>query len=177
MKPLRTAAVALSAVSVIALGSACGRTETVSLRRAIDGASADLPSTGRPVMKIRNIFVLGPTPPATFPVGADAPFYASIAPVQTDRLLSVTSPAFAGSRITGGSVATPGGDLSYLRADGRPQVVLTGAKEALRGGENIRVTMRFERSGETTVLVPVIPRRDPYDVYPTAPGGSEGGQS
>ncbi|WP_344821306.1 hypothetical protein [Actinocorallia longicatena] len=163
---------ALAAVAVICAlglgGVACGRAETVSLRRAINGADTDLPATGKATVKVRNIFVLGPTPPAVMPAGSDAPFYALITSVRADRLLSVTSPAFAGSRITGGSVPAPGGELVDLRAAGRPLVMLTGSRQALRGGENIDVTLTFERAGRRTVLVPVMPRQDPFDTYPTA---------
>lgn len=61
----------------------------------------------------------------------------------------------------------PAGSGSFAAAG--PPVVLAGLTQQLNGGETIEVTLRFERGGQITLKVPVVPRVGEFATYSPAP--------
>ncbi|RAY11370.1 hypothetical protein DPM19_30565 [Actinomadura craniellae] len=235
------------AVAMAPVISGCGAGDTPQSAmpdRLTEGVNVTLPQGKMPAqMAVRNLFVLGPRPGETFTAGASLPVYASLinqVAGRPDRLVSVSSPAFSGFRISDGSVALPPATRVELTggteagaaptpteqgasrtpvaqraprtsaasprtnvpdasgspspgatspspspgaagavapappaaAAGGPQVVLTGLSGELRGGDSIELTLRFEKSGSTKVLVPVVPWQKEYTTYSPVPGVS-----
>ncbi|WP_067473618.1 copper chaperone PCu(A)C [Actinomadura hibisca] len=163
------AAALLTAAAMLLAAAGCG-SPAENRKRLVKGTSADVPSARKPWVKVRNLFVLGPDQDQLLRVGADAPVYAYLTASATDKLVSVSSPAFSGSRIVGGAVDLPAGRLVELQSDDRPRVVLTGLAGKLQGAEQYPLTLVFERAGRVQVgHVPVIKRRQAYATYPPAP--------
>jgi copper(I)-binding protein len=129
-------------------------------------------------VEVRNLFVLGPGSGQKLAPGAAAPVYAFVVNNSTDdqpdRLIAVGSPVFQqGARIAGGGVGLPVRQPVQLGAQtpGQPAqpIVLGGLTQTLIGGESIQLTLRFERGGDITTLVPVVPHTGAYTTYAPAP--------
>lgn len=130
-------------------------------------------------VEVRNLFVLGPGSGQKLAPGASAPVYAFVVNNSTDdqpdRLLAVGSPAFQqGAQIAGGGVGLPVRQPVQLggQTPGQPAqpIVLAGLTQTLIGGESIPLTLRFQRGGDITTLVPVVPHAGAYATYaPAAP--------
>ncbi|GAA2083472.1 hypothetical protein [Actinomadura alba] len=165
----------------------------LTLAPAVSGCGAGHnPQTAQPVnltegvnvstdsgVNVRNLFVLGPAPGRRLTPGASAPVYAAVindtTDGQPDRLVAVGSPDFQQpAPLTGGGIDLPARQLVQLgaQAPGQPgtAIVLGGLGKELLGGESIELTLRFQRSGDLKVLVPVVPHADAYATYsPAAP--------
>ncbi|MBA9003261.1 copper chaperone PCu(A)C [Thermomonospora cellulosilytica] len=162
-------------------GCAAGHTpQTAMPTQLTEGINVTVPQGAkRSEIDIRNMFVLGPAAGATAAPGSAVPLYATlINQVQgrPDRLVSVTSPDVTRVQIAGGAVALPAADqqggqaVRLVTQPGQaPQVILQGIRTPLIGGEDIELTLRFERAGSITVPVPVVPAQDEYASYSPVP--------
>jgi copper(I)-binding protein len=125
-------------------------------------------------VEVRNLFVLGPDPGQKLTPGASAPVYAFMVNNSTDnqpdRLIAVGSPAFQQGAQPAGGIGLPVREPVQLGAQsaGQPAqpVVLSGLTKTLLGGESIELTLRFQRGGDITMLVPVVPHGGAYATYP-----------
>ncbi len=171
--PLRRTGAGIAVLLTSCALSACGSFYD-SDKQHVRGVSVNAPAGGHPWVKVRNLFVLGPTPPDTLPAGGSAPVYAYLTSsppdAQTDKLVGVSSPDFTGGTIAGDAIALPSGTLVDLRQNGAPRVVLTGAKHSLRGGDHIAVTLTFARAGRVSAShVLIVARQGYYSTYSPAP--------
>lgn len=142
------------------------------------GASTELGN-----IAIRNVFVLGPDPASSLPVGASAGLFLALANrgTSTDRLISISA-AHAATSVTmpRGGIAVTGNRLVLLQGPA-PEIVLHNLTRSLRGGQDVPVTLTFQNAGSTTLQVPVMPRAAYFATYlppasptptpsPTGPG-------
>jgi copper(I)-binding protein len=128
--------------------SACGagiQAATSRERPTIDGAGAAIGT-----ITIRNTYVGGPADP-----GASAPVLMSVFNDgnETDRLVSVSSPAASGSSAPAQTSLPPGGQQLYYTAASTPR--LTGLSQPIRVGDSLPLVLTFERAGQVQMTVPV----------------------
>jgi hypothetical protein len=134
--------------------------------------------------------VLGPESGRQLAVGSAATVYGSVVNNSTDgqpdRLIAVSAPGIAQTgQIQGGSVNLPYQRLVRLGVQAptgvtTPLLTLQGLTTPLTGGQPIKLTLQFERSGTLQATVPVVPRNGSYITYappaapvtPTATAGS-----
>jgi len=166
--PLRRllAGVAVALIPVLAGCEAGTNAPTNNPHPASDGAQADLYG-----IAIRNVFVLGPAPSASLPVGGSTGLFLALVNTGTspDTLLSISAPGVAASvRLPGGAVSLAQQQPVYLTGPA-PQVILGGLTQPLNGGQSIQVTMSFEKAGSITLDVPVLPRADAYATFLPVP--------
>ena len=104
-------------------------------------------------LTLRNVFLIGPTDS-----GGDVPLYMAIfnGGVDTDTLLSISSPDATGSYVpVGETTIDPLGSRYYNDGDGSvPQ--LTGVKRNLLVGQTMNLKLVFRNAGELDITVPVI---------------------
>ena len=164
------------ALAVAPALSACGageKPETARPTQLTEGVNIQIPTdvTKPAQVTIRNLFVLG-SPNGALPTGSSAPVYALLidGSGQSDQLVSVTSPQFAGgSQVAGGGIALPAGQLVSLNQQGFPGAYLKGLTQPLESGTNISLTLTFAHAGSVTTMVPVVPQAGDYATYPPAP--------
>jgi len=145
------------AVAVIAVVTGCAAgqiTQTSSQVSTVDGTGANVGD-----IALRDITLEFPSS-GFYEAGDDARvLFVAVNEnaLEADRLLSVTSEAFAGS--TDGSASDlpvelpPKTDVGF-REDG-PVVELTDLNDLLRPSVSVPVTFTFEEAGEVTTMVPV----------------------
>jgi hypothetical protein len=173
----RVAALAIAGALTLAPAvSGCGAghdPQTAAPVRLTEGVNVSTDSG----IDVRNLFVLGPAPGQKLAPGASAPVYAAVIndspDGQPERLVAVGSPVFQqGAQLLGGGIDLPARQLVQLGAQtpGQPAtaVVLAGLGKELQGGESVELTLRFQRSGDVKVLVPVVPHADAYATYSPA---------
>ncbi|KAB2382930.1 copper chaperone PCu(A)C [Actinomadura montaniterrae] len=139
--------------------------------------TTSVPSPDRtPQVKIRNLIVLGPEPPAELAAGADAPVYGTLIARMGgpgDKLVAVASPDFAGvTDVKGGTIALPAGEGVSLNTGSGSKVVLKGLRKAVHGGAYTTLKLRFERAGEMSQRVQIVPRQGHYRTFSPAPAGT-----
>jgi copper(I)-binding protein len=175
----RVVAVAIAGALAIAPAvSACGagrEPQTAAPTQLTEGVNV----TTKNGMAVRNLFVLGPAPGQQLPAGSATAVYAYMVNNSTDgrpdRLISVTAPGTAQSaQIQGGAINLPYQQLVRLgTADPTglttPLVTLQNLTAPLTGGEPIKLTLQFERSGALEATVLVVPRSGSYATYAPAP--------
>ncbi|GAA4098927.1 hypothetical protein [Actinomadura miaoliensis] len=111
----RVVALAIAgAVAIAPVLSGCGagsEPQTAAPTQLTEGVNASVPKGAKiPQVDVRNMFLLGPKPGMQFGPGSSLPLYATIINQvrgRQDRLVSVSSPAFAQARIAGGAVVLP----------------------------------------------------------------------
>lgn len=184
-RALRGLAVAAATVLVSAAAGcdAGSNAPTQQWHQSTPGASRDL---GK--IAIRNVFILGPDPASTLPVGASAGLFLALVNdgSSADRLVSISARRDAASVTmpTGGIAVTANGRV--LLQGPAPEIVLHHLTRSLRGGQYIPVTLNFQNAGSTTLPVPVMPRAAYFATYhppaspapspsPTATGTHTGG--
>ena len=160
------AAAAPARIPAIAGCAAGTNAPTQMWHQPTPGASAIVNNT----LRIINVFVLGPVPGNSLPLGASAGVFLALnnsgAP---DRLISITAPGSAVSvRVPAGGISV-GRQQSLLLTGPAPQVVLDHLTRRLNGGQFVRVNMDFQSAGRVTLLVPVMPRAAYYATYSPAP--------
>lgn len=201
---LRLAPVAIALGAVVGLtGCAAGQQAETSQQEAdIPGNNAEVKN-----MAIANATMTYPRGEAVYPKGATAPIDVVLIneALQSDRLLSVSSPYAASGRISG-TTTIPGGTRLY--SDGvppgsapgprpaaepggsgpldpapvgpvqRPQVniALVGLTQPIRPGVTIPITFTFARAGATTVQVPIGPSPEERPEHGSPNVHSQGGQ-
>jgi copper(I)-binding protein len=165
------------AAAVVLTGCGAGQlSQTAVQEPAVNGTNA---VAGDPVtgVALRNIHLRAPQSVDYVPSGskADLLFVAiNESPTTPDRLVSITSD-IGTVAVTGNPTLPPGGTLVIGAPDGRPSPLdaSEGADTAAAGvtlnkqitnGLTYDFTFTFERSGQTTVAVPIsageAPRRD-----------------
>jgi copper(I)-binding protein len=163
--------------------SACGAGEepqTAEPTQLTEGVNV----TTKNGVAVRDLFVLGPEPGQQLAAGSAATVYASVVNNSTDgqpdRLIAVAAPGVAQTgQIQGGAVNLPYQRLVRLGVQAptgvtTPLLTLQGLTAPLTGGEPIKLTLQFERSGSLQVTVPVVPRNGSYITYapPSPPSPS-----
>lgn len=114
---------------------------------------------------ISNLFVLGPALNSTLPSGGRAGVFLALSSQRADQLTSVSAPGTAASvKLTGGPVNLSPGNLVTLTGP-QPQIVLTGLRKPLSGGETIPLVLDFANAGAVTIQVPVQPRAYEYATF------------
>lgn len=139
---------------------------TLEFHPASAGASANVNG-----ISLSNVFVLGAPSGSSAPAGSSVGLFLSIynGGAADDTLLSVSAPGSATSvRITRGAVGVPVNSPVNLTGP-RPQVVLSGLKRPLSGGQSIPVVLDFQHAGSVSLLVPVEPQSFFYSTYSPPP--------
>lgn len=193
---LSSTALGLGAVLALAGCSAGQSTETDTQVAAVNGANGEANQ-----LAVRDAQLTFPTGESSYyPKGSSAPVQTVLVnqSSETDRLVQVTSP-YAGSAKLGGTTDLPG--RTALRAYGEPAegaqpgsqqpagsqsqsppadtpsgerevtITLTGMTEDIRPGLTIPVTFVFEKSGPTTVQVPIGASPEERPDHDSPPGG------
>lgn len=177
-----------TAATVVSLVSGCGEPIAGSMAQNVENvATGSSAETGS--MLVRNAFVLGPPPDAQIPQGGRAAVYLTLfnrapGPGPTgvridespspapDRLIEASVGQTARSvEINGGPIEVPPDQLVAVTS-GEGRLVLRGLTRPLSGGESVRLTLMFERSGKVTFSVPVLTRTGSYATlspFPTSP--------
>ncbi|WP_283138760.1 copper chaperone PCu(A)C [Rhizohabitans arisaemae] len=118
-------------------------------------------------ISVLNAFILGPTPGQTHTAGSPIPVY-----------LTVINKSGADDRFTVAGAEKTGSPSAPITAPvEKPvsvgaqsfEVFLAGAP-AHRGGESSQLTLNFEKAGQITLHVPVIPRSREFATFPPLPG-------
>ncbi|GAA1015789.1 hypothetical protein Aple_010210 [Acrocarpospora pleiomorpha] len=123
-------------------------------------------------MRVSQAFVLGPDSGGQIPAGGAAPLYLVLTNQNPapDSLVSVTPlPDQATSVKVTAPVQVPPNTLVNT-GQPSPQLAVEGLKNALRGGETLRLTLKFQTAGDITMDVPVITRSREYATLPPVPG-------
>jgi copper(I)-binding protein len=138
---------------------------TLEFHPASAGAHADFNG-----ISLSNVFVLGAPSGSSVPAGSSASMFLSIynGGTSDDKLVSVSAPAATSVQVTGGTVGIPVNSAVDLTGP-QPDVVLSGLKQDLSGGESIPVTLDFQHAGSVTLQVPVEPQSFYYSTYSAPP--------
>jgi hypothetical protein len=121
---------------------------------------------------IRNVFVIGAPLGQHLAIGQSAGLYlALVNHGPDDRLLSVTAPGTASSVTLPSSTILLGASPVLLQGPA-PQAYLTGLVRPLINGQNINVTLTFQRAGSVTLSVPVIAMANFWSTYSPAPSAT-----
>lgn len=122
-------------------------------------------------IKISNMFVLGPRLNSTLAPGASAGLFLALSNIGTtpDKLVSVSAPGTAASvRLPAGGVSLATRQTVYLQGP-EPKIILTNLSRALRGGQDIRLVLTFQKAGSEPIQVPVMPKSQSYATFSPAP--------
>jgi copper(I)-binding protein len=123
---------------------------------------------------IPQVFILGPDPGSTIPVGGRASLYLSVVNngTQPDALVAVAPIGQQITSVEGAEpIQVPVGTLVNM-GQPSPKLTVTGLKVALRGGESIPLTLRFQNAGDIPITVPVVTRNREYASLSPAPAPS-----
>jgi periplasmic copper chaperone A len=161
-RPARTSALALALGRALTCCGAGFEAQTYQQRQVADGTNAAMGAVG-----VRNITVEPGPDRGAHEAGADAEVTLTLANdgSEDDRLVEVSSPDAESVDIVEGDDGdtVDSLDLPRLGTTGTAAgLVLRSLTERVSAGEFIEVTMRFERNGELTVMVPVA-TTDEYD--------------
>jgi copper(I)-binding protein len=102
-------------------------------------------------LTLRNIFFVGPAAS-----GENMPLYLAIfnGGTSSDTLMSISSASFSGGFVPSNKTIQAGGQKYYNQGDGDvPQLI--GAKNQVRVGQTVNVTLNFQQAGELTIAVPI----------------------
>jgi copper(I)-binding protein len=118
---------------------------------------------------VDDAFVLGPALNTALPAGGQAGVFLSLETQNSDQLTKVTAPGTASSvqLISGPVTLNP---YSVVNLSGpQPQIVLTGLKNALSGGQLVTLQLDFSGAGAISIQVPVEPAAYDYTTYSPPP--------
>jgi copper(I)-binding protein len=121
-------------------------------------------------ISIRNVFVLGAPLGSSLAPGQSASlFFALVNSGPPDRLLSISAPGSAASvSLPGGTVAV--GMLKPVLFTGpQAQAYLVKLTRPLANGTSIKLVLHFQKEGNVTLQVPVVPRASFYVTYSPPP--------
>jgi copper(I)-binding protein len=166
--PLRGLAIVAAAVLAPAIAGCEAGTNAPTQRwhQPTAGASAVVDN----VIRINNVFVLGPPPDSSLAAGDSAGMFLALANNGTpDRLIAISAPGTAAAvQFPVGGVGL-GSRQSVLLTGPAPQVILRGLTRSLIGGQFVRVVLDFQRAGIVKLTVPVMPRSDYFATFSPAP--------
>ncbi|WP_155885005.1 hypothetical protein [Actinomadura flavalba] len=89
----------------------------------------------------------------------------------TEQPTAQPSPPGGSHAATTGETARPSQTPAPTAGAKQPLVVLGGLSRDVVGGESVRITLVFERAGEVTVSVPVVPQQHEYAHYTAVTAG------
>lgn len=174
-------AVTAGLLAVVLTGCGAGfQAQTYQERPVTDGSNASVGAVA-----IRNIAVL-PDARGVVPAGSDAPVRMTLVnnANQDDALVAASSPAATSIDITSGAGGSTVSQLPlgpFGTTGSTAGLMLRGVRQDLRSGETIPITLRFQRSGEVTMDVPVAltgnyDQGRPRSTYFHEPGQSGSGE-
>ena len=167
-RALRGLAVAAVTVLVPAVAGceAGANAPTQQWHQPTPGASARLNQ-----IAISNVFVLGAPPQSSLAAGGSAGLFLAVSNdgSKSDTLLSISAPGTARSVLMPKKGIALASRQSVLLQGPAPQIVLQELSRALRGGQDIPVTLNFANAGSVTLRVPVMPRAAYFSTYSPAP--------
>jgi copper(I)-binding protein len=133
------------------------------------GASAVV-HKGSYMIRVNNVFVLGPAPGFSLAAGSSAGMFFALANEGSpDRLTGISAPGVAASvRLPGGGVRLGRQQAVFLTGP-LPRVILQSLSHSLGGGQFIRVVLSFQNAGTVPLSVPVMPRAQYYATYSPVP--------
>jgi copper(I)-binding protein len=159
--------VAAAALVPAVAGCAAGaNSPTLHWHQPTPGASVVIDN----VIRLNNVFVLGPAPAATFPIGSSAGLFLAVSnDGRADQLVKITAPGTATSVLLPGNGISVGYQRTVLLQGPAPQVILQGLIRPLRGGQYVPMVFYFKRAGAVRLNVPVMPRAASYATFSPAP--------
>ncbi len=159
--------VAVAALIPAVAGCAAGaNSPTLHWHQPTPGASVVIDN----VIRLNNVFVLGPAPAATFPVGSSAGLFLAVSnDGRADQLVRITAPGTATSVLLPGNGISVGYQRTVLLQGPAAQVILQGLTRPLHGGQYVPMVFYFKRAGAVHLNVPVMPRAASYATYSPAP--------
>jgi copper(I)-binding protein len=120
-------------------------------------------------INIDNVFVLGPAPGSTLPVGGQAGLFMSLQSPNSDQLTSISAPGAASSvQLGNGPINLSPNTLVDLSGP-EPLLALVGLTNPLSGGETVQVVLHFATAGAVTLMVPVEPAANEFATYSPPP--------
>lgn len=163
-RPIRPLLALAAAAALTATG--CGTVDPMPIPRTV--AAGNNAAAGD--VKVRNVFVLGPAPGTTIPVGGAAPLFVSFVNdgARPDRLVSVSAPGTAASgKITGGGLDLP---VHRLVPGGpSPWIMLEKLARPVGGNGTVKVVFKLRDAGTVTVDAPVMADTGPYTTFSPSP--------
>ena len=120
-------------------------------------------------INIDNVFVLGPAPGSTLPVGGQAGLFMSLQSPNSDQLTSISAPGAASSVQLGNGPITLSPNTLVDLSGPEPLVTLNDLTNPLSGGETVTVVLHFATAGSVTLMVPVEPAAFEFATYSPAP--------
>jgi len=118
---------------------------------------------------IDDLFVLGPPPGQTLPVGGQAGVFLTLEAYSGDQLKSASAPGTASSvQLIAGPV-TLNQDSPVDLSGPHPTIVLDGLTRPLSGGETVQLTLDFASAGPVTLGVPVEPAAYEFATFAPPP--------
>ena len=137
---------------------------TLEFHQASSGVSTAIAG-----INVDNVFVLGPAPGSTLPVGGQAGVFLAMSSLNHDRLVSASAPGAASSvQLLSGPVTLIPGATVYLTGPA-PLIVLNGLTNPLSGGQTVPLTLVFATAGAVTLQLPVEPAAYDYTTYSPPP--------
>lgn len=159
-------ALGIGAVVTLAGCGASQTSQTADQTSAVNGALGNAQQ-----IAVRDVQLAFPQGSATYKAGASAPLQGVVANAGStgDRLVQVSSPFATSGTVSGRSelpsktnlYVTPGPPAGQATVQGTPsdhpeaRITLDGLKQDVRPGVTIPVTFVFEKSGSTTLQVPL----------------------
>jgi copper(I)-binding protein len=115
-----------------------------------------------------NVFVLGPAPGSTLPVGGQAGLFLAMQSQNNDQLKSVSASGASSVELITGPVTLSANSLVDLEGP-NPVLVLNGLTRPLSGGETVNLTLTFANAGPVSITVPVEPAAYDFATYSPPP--------
>ena len=120
-------------------------------------------------INIDNVFVLGPAPGSTLPVGGQAGLFMSLQSPNSDQLTSISAPGAASSVQLGDGPITLSPNTLVDLSGPAPLLTLDGLTNSLSGGEMVKLVFQFATAGRVTLTVPVEPAAFQFATYSPPP--------
>ena len=120
-------------------------------------------------INIDNVFVLGPAPGSTLPVGGQAGLFMSLQSPNSDQLTSISAPGAASSVQLGDGPITLSPNTLVDLSGPAPLLTLNGLTNSLSGGEMVKLVLQFATAGRVTLTVPVEPAAFQFATYSPPP--------
>ncbi|MFI6899688.1 copper chaperone PCu(A)C [Nonomuraea sp. NPDC050394] len=120
-------------------------------------------------VQIPQAFILGPDAGAQLAQGGQAPVYLNVLSPAGDAIQAVSSDV--GAAKLAAPITIPAGVLTSTGKP-TPQIIIQGLSKPLHGGESVRLSVQFAKSGQVDLHVPVVTRSREFAAYPAAPGAT-----
>ena len=119
-------------------------------------------------INIDNVFVLGPAPGSTLPVGGQAGLFMSLQSPNSDQLTSISAPGAASSVQLGNGPITLSPNTLVDLSGPSPLLTLDGLTNPLSGGQTVNLVLNFANAGKVNLTVPVEPAAYEFATYSPA---------